>query len=555
MAWTMITPGAVCPVVTSEQAVRRDLPVWVPPDLRLSVDQVDLTAQGLIMSGRSSSSYRDVGICLLGQVHKICVPVVWAEEHRWRVVVPLGVDLWGDGWRPLPSGKYALGGVVLGVPEARTTVMDATRTVVFQRSAEHLLPMVTESDSCHASIGLSARHRGILEVKAPLPAEKRDARSPRDWQQDIPLLGQGGLDDRTILLRSYYGEVANCNPLGVHHAIARDGVDLRVVWGVKDHSVGIPEGGVPVLIGSREWYETLATAKYSVWNVHQPDWYRKNPGQVMVQTFHGYPFKLAGMPYWPGAGFSQLRIQSFLERHTQWDYLVSPAPYATPLLERCFPGAQEILEIGYPRNDIFFDPSRDQVRSRTRSVLGIPDETMVVLYAPTYRDWLSDNETKARVSELLSPNRLASMLGPAYTVLMRGHPMEGRGGESRDSGAQVIDVTSYPRVEELCLASDIGVFDYSSLRFDYALTGNPMVFFVPDLDRYMNQERGSLIPYEGTAPGPQCRTIEELVSALRDGRGLGEEYRGQWTQFIHDFLPLEDGHAGSRLVRTLLEHE
>ena len=374
------------------------------------------------------------------------------------------------------------------------------------------------------------------------------------WRERMPRLARPGLRNDTILLRSYYGEVANCNPYGVHQAIHRLGLDWTILWAVKDLDVALPQGGIPVVIGSRQWYEALARVRYSVWNVHQqPVWYRKNPGQVMVQTFHGYPFKLAGMPYWPGAGFNEDRIRSYLERHADWDYLVSPAPYATPLLEECFPGARHLLEIGYPRNDIFFDPARGQIREEVRHRLGIPGDTTAVLYAPTYRDWLSDNETSAQASELLSPANLARSLSPDHVVLMRGHPMEARGGGSRPGGARVIDVTAYPRVEELCLASDAGVFDYSSLRFDYALTGKPMVFFVPDLDQYLTQERGSLIPYEPTAPGPYCRTLDDLSGLLGSLDRLTTDYASRRAQFIQDYLPLEDGHAGERLVRALLE--
>jgi len=214
---------------------------------------------------------------------------------------------------------------------------------------------------------LSVRMARRMLPKGAYAALKRRFGTAARRRKSMAAMPAAGLRDDTILLRSYYGEVANCNPYGIHRAIRRMGVDLKILWGVKDMSVAVPEGGVPVVVGSKEWYETLATAKYQVWNVHQPNWYHKNPGQIMVETFHGYPFKLAGVPYWPGAGFSPERIRSFLERQAEWDYLVSPAPYATPLLEECFPGAHHMLEIGYPRNDIFFEPMRDEIRARVRA--------------------------------------------------------------------------------------------------------------------------------------------------------------------------------------------
>ena len=556
LAWPEAPLTAAEPIGTTGVALARSVAgnfsVWAAGELRLGVDETSLTSEGLSLSGHAISERRDAQVCLFNTTVHVTAPVVWADAQKWSAVLPLTADLWGRGERVLPSGAYQVGASLTENEEEEGTQVDPVSCLVFGQSIGFHVPMTLDTDHCLARFELTPGRRGQVVVEPTLKADERGQRAWKLGQSQIPFLGASGLKENTILLRSYYGEVANCNPYGVHQAIRRMGADLRIVWGVKDLSVPVPDGGIPILSGSKEWYEMLATAKYQVWNVHQPDFYRKNPGQIIVETFHGYPFKLAGVPYWSEAGFSSLRVRSYMERQAEWDYLVSPAPYATPLLEECFPGAREMLEIGYPRNDIFFDPARDEIRARTRALLGVPDGTTAVLYAPTFRDWLSDNEVKAKISEFLDPASLAERLGPDYMILMRGHPMEGRGGDVRQGGAHVVDVTSYPLVEELCLASDVGVMDYSSLRFDYALTGNPVLYFVPDLEQYLHQERGSLIPYEGTAPGPWCQTLDELVDALVDVDAVGQEYHDARNLFIKDFLPLEDGKAGERLIQTLL---
>ena len=67
-----------------------------------------------------------------------------------------------------------------------------------------------------------------------------------------------------------------------------------------------------------------------------------------------------------------------------------------------------------------------------------------------------------------------------------------------------IDVTDYPEVSDLYLAADAAIVDYSSLRFDFGVTGKPMIFHVPDLQRYQDT-RGWLFDFELTAPGPLGR--------------------------------------------------
>ena len=125
----------------------------------------------------------------------------------------------------------------------------------------------------------------------------------------------------------------------------------------------------------------------------------------------------------------------------------------------------------------------------------------MVLYAPTYRDKLNTRTFAARRFDALELGRLARLLGPGHTLLVRGHNNNQRELDRVTGMAQVVDVTDYPDINELTLAADVAVLDYSSLRFDWAITGKPMVFFVPDLEDYFALRR-PLFPYEGTAPGP-----------------------------------------------------
>src|SRR5690606_19989187 len=118
------------------------------------------------------------------------------------------------------------------------------------------------------------------------------------------------------------------------------------------------------------------TANYVMVNVHQPHWFKKRDGQILIETFHGYPFKMNGRRWWQRLGFSPERQESFFRRAEEWDYLVSPAPYATPFLREFYrEGANpstEILEIGYPRNDALLNGDAEALRDDTRKRLGIP---------------------------------------------------------------------------------------------------------------------------------------------------------------------------------------
>ena len=131
--------------------------------------------------------------------------------------------------------------------------------------------------------------------------------------------------------------------------------------------------------------------------------------------------------------------------------------------------------------------------------------------------------------------------------MVRGHAFNARTAQRVGSMPGCVDVTDYPEVSDLYLAADAGIVDYSSLRFDFGVTGKPMVFHVPDLQRYKDT-RGWLFDFEPTAPGPLVATTEEVVDRLRDLDGLRAEYATAYKTFQDTYLDLEDGHAGRRFV-------
>jgi CDP-glycerol glycerophosphotransferase len=144
-----------------------------------------------------------------------------------------------------------------------------------------------------------------------------------------------------------------------------------------------------------------------------------------------------------------------------------------------------------------------------------------------------------------------ALLPSTYVLLMRGHAFNARIRSDRvRSSDRILDVTDHPDVNELILASDVAVLDYSSLRFDYVLSGHPMVFLVPDLEEY-DRARGGVIPFGPTAPGPHTASTRETVTWLRDLSRLTEEYADARHRFRSAYVGLEDGRSAARLVDAL----
>jgi CDP-glycerol glycerophosphotransferase len=187
------------------------------------------------------------------------------------------------------------------------------------------------------------------------------------------------------------------------------------------------------------------------------------------------------------------------------------------------------------------------IRAEVRESLGVRPDQTAVLYAPTFRDYMSRDDNRAVMPSFFDFDLAHRRLGADTVILIRGHAFNARTKHRVGHRRGTVDVTDYPEVSDLYLAADAGIVDYSSLRFDFGVTGKPMIFHVPDLERYQDA-RGWLFDFEPTAPGPLLSTTDEVVDALNDLEGVGREYAAAYHRFRTDYLDLDDGHAGARLV-------
>ena len=98
--------------------------------------------------------------------------------------------------------------------------------------------------------------------------------------------------ERGILFESFNGETTNDNPRALFDAIRGLDDGTPLYWSVRDRTVEVPPGGIPVVEGTAAWHRALATTRVSVNNNNFPYLFRKNsPEQFYLQTWHGTPIK------------------------------------------------------------------------------------------------------------------------------------------------------------------------------------------------------------------------------------------------------------------------
>lgn len=308
--------------------------------------------------------------------------------------------------------------------------------------------------------------------------------------------------------------------------------------------------GAPVR-GTRAWYAALATARFLSLEEDLGAWFTTRPGQRRLRTLPGHPYGPVGVSAWRREQMLEHLVNREVAHvHRQWDTLLSPDETSVSWLRAQYRWDGEVLVAGRPRTDVILRGDRAAVRSRLLAQLGLPEETVLVLHAPDARD---EHDVRGPAGDRgLDLERLGRALADRddVVVLHRTAAGDRRRWTLPRGPSPVRDVTAHPRVTELVVAADVALLDYSGLRFDWALTGRPVLFHVPDLEVW-HAHRETAYPWEETAPGPWLRTLDEVVDALRDPVTDPVAL----AVFNARFNALNDGHATARVLRHLLDQD
>ncbi len=326
---------------------------------------------------------------------------------------------------------------------------------------------------------------------------------------------------------------------------------MRTAWvAAPGYEDTVPPGVRWLRPGSAAYWTALARSKYLVNNVNFDARLVKRPDQVLLQTHRGTPLKHMGLDLQErpaaarGTDFARL-----LRGVDSWDYSLSANRHATLTWERVYPAGYTTLEYGRPRNDRFQHATAQDVL-RIRAELGIPPSATAILYAPTHRDYRRSRRPA------LDPRRLLRELGPGFVVLVRPHfatlegPAYAADVPQEPPGDGVIDVSGHPCVEDLCLASDALVTDYSSLMFDYLNLDRPVVLLTDDWEAY-RAARGTYLDLLANPPGPVARSEDELIEIFASPAWRGPRSAALRATFRSLFCPYDDGHAAERVVRRV----
>lgn len=349
-----------------------------------------------------------------------------------------------------------------------------------------------------------------------------------------------------IVISNYYGKGYGDNSKYIVENILERNLDFEIVWLIDNNIVtNIPIQVRQVKYRSFTALFELATAKFWIDNCRKIYFPPKRREQYYIQTWHGnFPLKRIEKDAENSLGEDY--IYTAKQDSVICDYFISNSAFMTNLYKSSFWFFGSILELGSPRNDVFFKDSL-LIRKKVLEYFNLNLNSKILLYAPTFR---KVKNISVFIDEFNSLKMaLQKKFGSEWIILVRLHPNDADIYHIYQNKGEVINASNYPDMQELLLVSDALITDYSSSMFDYILSKKPCFLYMSDLNEYTN-DRNFYFDLDDI-PFPKSKDKEDLVSQINDFNY--NLFRENIDNFINKYSINDKGNASSGVVNFILE--
>ena len=372
--------------------------------------------------------------------------------------------------------------------------------------------------------------------------------------KDLPI------NPQKIIFISYDGKGYSCNPKYIAEEILRRDLTFDLVWLVNDLNATMPDKIRKVPYDSFDALYELATAKVIVTNEMTPLDFHKKPSQYFIMTWHAcWTAKYVNLDLKEKCSPQLVNIINSSNAVT--DLMLAGSEDNLKDIRRAFGYQGEVLSCGLPRQDIFFKPDAiPSISKKVKSSLHIQVQNKILLYAPTFRD--NDLQSMAiqetdiyRLNFQRLLNVLEKSFGGKWNLLCRLHPIFSERGLSKQiftPSQNIIDVTDYPDVQELMVAADAVLTDYSSVIYDFMLQNKPVFILAKDLTKY--DELRGLHPNYFEMPFEITRTEDELFACIKNFNVNKDKLKKSVQDYLAKLNPYGcDGTASAQVVDKILD--
>lgn len=350
-----------------------------------------------------------------------------------------------------------------------------------------------------------------------------------------------GNDDKLILFNSYGGKKYDDSPKVIYEKMLNDHRfdKYKLVWALQQpEKVKVPGRALVIKADSFQYFVTALKAKVWVTNSSMErglDF--KKQKTLCFNTWHGTTIKLMGIDI-------KDDNQSFRSKiNVRADIMLAQSQYDIDIFSHAFQLPVENFRMtGSPRNDVlayYTVETADQIRKK----LGIAKDKIVLLYAPTFREFTKGVSNEVVLNVPMNLQHWQDVLGDKFVVLFRAH-YEVAKHMKVEGYPMFLDMSAYPDLNELMIIADALISDYSSIYFDFSVMHKPMYCFAYDYDEYM-ANRGMYIDLKDELP---CTVHTDEEGLLEDLQRIKQEeamMRQRVTGFQQKYVT-EYGHGAER---------
>ncbi len=390
------------------------------------------------------------------------------------------------------------------------------------------------------------------------------------------------VDEKIVIFECYQGRSYTCSPKAIYEEMIGDSRfdDFTFVWSFKKPHEFVSCENLKkskiIMYGSKDYYIYNAKAKYIVTNSISEKITTVRDNQIYIQTWHGTPLKKLGFDLETKKGNSTNSLSEIRNRYAEEarkiNYMISPSKFTSDKLNSSFKldeynNKSKILEIGYPRNDYLFKYNEDDT-NEIKNKLGLNKDIekdiddkkcdkKIILFAPTFRDNKHDSANGYKYELGFQIENLKKQLGEDFIILFRTHYFVTNSIDFEKYKDFLLDVSSYPEINDLYIVSDMLITDYSSVFFDYACLKKPIIFYMYDLEEYRDDIRGFYLSLD-ELPGEIVYNEIDLISCITKystGKQttMPKVFDDKYKKFNEKYNYLEDGMASWRVLEECFD--
>lgn len=359
------------------------------------------------------------------------------------------------------------------------------------------------------------------------------------------------IKDKKIVIDNFGGKGYGDNPKYIAEELLSRKKRCDIVWLVDNLSTdSFPDGIRRVKMDTVRGLYDRATARIWIDNIRNLHPVKKKKNQIYLQTWHApfSPKKLEG-------DATRLLGNEYI-REAKYDGSITNAILANSKLQeeqylRAFWLSKntEILRVGLPRNDYLAKAANNEkLCIHVREKLHFDGEDVYILYAPTFRDDYSMEGYAIDFDRII--NCFECLTKRRCHVVVRLHPNVTDQAQLISYNFKVLNGTSYPDIQELSIACDYVISDYSTSLFDFALLNKPAFICALDLEQYKKM-RG-LLPEYDTFPFPTAKTNEELAKNIINFDR--KKYDKEVMDYFEKYPVYDKGNAAEKTVDWLIKY-